>query len=261
MDYNRISAGLSSFIPTGLNEMESIRLMDRIDTKYIVSVNMLPELLKTSDNHYRILEIHAERDFRYHNVYLDSPDYYFFNQHVTGKLNRYKIRFRKYVNTGTTFLEIKKKNNKNRTIKWRIENNLTEDNSLSFEAQMFIGEHVHLGNQEIGPVLINSFRRFTLAGYESNERITIDYDLRFSDNNESMARFPYLAIIEVKRDAAGGRSVISDILKAGHIHPVGFSKYCMGTATLKDLPHKNVLKSKFLILNKIENEYFRNNNA
>jgi hypothetical protein len=261
MDLNRLTSSVSSFIPTSLNEMEKISLMDRLDTKYVIPVNKLPDLLKRTNGQYKILEIDKARDFQYHNVYLDSPDYYFFNQHVTGKLNRHKVRFRKYVSTGTTFLEIKLRNNKNRTVKWRIESTLTEYNGLSYDAQMFIGGHVSLNSLEIEPVLVNCFRRLTLAGYESNERITVDYDLRFSDNNGSMARFPYLAIIEVKRDAKGGRSIISDILKSEHIYPSGFSKYCMGTATLKDLPHKNTLKSKFIKLNKIENEYFRNNNA
>jgi hypothetical protein len=248
---------VNSFNPTCLNDMETVRLMDRIDTKFVVSVSSLPEILRRADGKYKVLEINNERDFEYHNVYLDTSDYCFFYQHVTGKLNRHKIRFRKYINTGSTFLEIKKRSNKNRTVKWRIQSQLSTENNLSNEAYCFISDHLQHNCIELKPVLVNRFRRFTLVNYDSNERITFDYDLRFSDTEGSLARLPYLSIIEVKRDGLRNRSQVCEILKESGVHPTGFSKYCMGAAVMKDLPHKNNLKSKFLLINKIENEYFR----
>jgi len=252
-----ISDAANCLIPTGLAEMDSISLMDRIETKYVVSLNMIPAIIGKLNGAYKILEINQTRVFDYHNVYLDTPEFHFFQQHVTGKYERYKVRFRKYVDTGTTFLEIKTKNNKQRTKKVRIESQLTEFNTLSFDANMFISERLKGRYPELNPVLINRFRRFTLAGLDSNERITVDYDLRYSDDTGSMARFPYIAVIEVKRDGRKVFSPVSRVIKDNRIHPCGFSKYCMGAAAMKDLAHKNNLKAKFLLLNRIENEYFR----
>ena len=44
-----------------------------------------------------------------------------FHNHHNGKLNRYKIRFRDYINTKNSFLEVKFKTNKGETIKSRQE--------------------------------------------------------------------------------------------------------------------------------------------
>jgi hypothetical protein len=252
-----ISEVVSLLKPAGLEEMDSISLMDRIETKYVVSLNRLPSILNRLNGNYNILEINGTRDFDYHNVYLDTSDLRLFQQHVTGRAVRYKVRFRKYVNTGNTYLEIKRKNNNGRTKKWRVESQLTESNSLPYEADLFINQHLNGRYNDLNPVLINRFQRLTLAGFNSCERITVDYDIRYSDEAGRLARFPYIAIIEVKRDGKKSVSPITEILKEGKIKPFGFSKYCMGTAAMKDIRHKNNLKAKFLTLNKLENEYFR----
>jgi hypothetical protein len=257
MLYDKLYEVINSFKPIGLDDMEEIRLMDRIEKKYIVSVTRIPEILRKADGRYKVLEINDKRDSEYHNVYLDTLDYVFFNQHVTGKLNRQKIRFRSYVNTGSTFLEIKNRSNKSRTVKSRIKSQYSSERGMSNEDFRFIENHLVCKTAELMPVLVNKFSRITLANCEFNERITFDYNIRFYDNEGSMARFPFLAVIEIKRDGAKFGSPIGDIMKEQMIQPSGFSKYCMGSAAMKDLPHKNTLKSKFLLINKIENEYFR----
>jgi hypothetical protein len=257
MPAEKLNECLFSLLSTGLDEMESVRFMDRTDTKYVLSVRKLPEIIHRIDGNYKVLEIKNERVFIYHNTYLDTNDYFFFNQHVTGKLERNKVRFRKYENSNLTFLEVKKRTKKNRTIKWRIESQLTPDNHCSDEAVKFINNDLPQKDLTLNPVLLNRFRRFTLAGFESNERITFDFDLKFADNSGGFARFPNILIIKIKRDGLRGRSVMSELLKELNIKPTGFSKYCIGTAILRDIPRKNILKPKFLMINKIENEHYR----
>ena len=116
---------LNSFIPIGLNEMDQVSFMNRTDLKFVLSAGRVTDLLTSLDRGYKILEINNERLYSYCTTYLDTSDYLFFNQHLTGKLERNKVRFRKYESTGITFLEVKRTTNKNRTIKWRIENKLT----------------------------------------------------------------------------------------------------------------------------------------
>ncbi|MCE5348226.1 MAG: polyphosphate polymerase domain-containing protein [Bacteroidales bacterium] len=257
----KIDLLLDSFAPICLEEMDNVRLMNRTDTKYVLSVKRLPEILNRMDGMYKALMINSNRIFSYATTYLDTSDFLFFNQHVTGKLERNKVRYRKYENTGTTYLEVKKKTNKNRTIKWRIENNLTSGNGCDERAYSFINEYIPQKPLVLKPVLKSNFKRITFVGPEIAERITIDYDLSFSDTNGNMAKYPFIAVVELKRQGFSYSSPVASILKDYLIHPTGFSKYCVGAAIFYDLPRKNILKQKQLLLNKIEDEYNRPDDA
>jgi hypothetical protein len=105
------------------------------------------------------------------------------------------------------------------------------------------------------PVLISSFQRITLVGSQLNERITIDQDLSYLDLEGNRVRFPTVAIVEHKRERFDNESPVRTILKDCLIHSTGFSKYCFGTAVMHDIPRKNMLKPKYLLINKIENEF------
>ena len=245
---------LDLFYPIGLEEMDSVRFMNRIDTKYIFSARRLPELLKMMDGVYRVLEINGYRISSYSTTYFDTPDYQFFNQHVTGKSERYKVRYRKYDSTGITFLEVKKKTKKSRTIKWRIENDLS-DNTCDDLAIKFIMKHIPDDTKVLAPVLTNCFKRITLVCLNIPERITLDFDLLYSGTNGNNTEIPFIAIAELKSESVAIRSPFSNLVKQLSIYPTGFSKYCLGDAILYDLPRKNILKPKLLLINKIENEY------
>ena len=54
---NNIENVLESYTPISLDEMEHVQLMNRVDTKYILPVNSLPEILDEMKADYRILEI------------------------------------------------------------------------------------------------------------------------------------------------------------------------------------------------------------
>ena len=100
---------LNSFAAVSLEGMDNVRLMDRIDTKFVLPAQQILDLLELMTEKYRVLEINGHRISSYDTTYLDTPDYMFFNQHVTGRIERSKIRFRNYNSTGITFLEIKRK--------------------------------------------------------------------------------------------------------------------------------------------------------
>jgi hypothetical protein len=255
MPVQDIREALDPFIPIGLDEIETVSFMNRSDLKYVLSVGRISELLGHLKGFYKILEINGERLLSYRTTYLDTDDYLFFNQHITGKLERNKIRYRNYESTDTTFLEVKRTTNKNRTIKWRIENKLTSDNFCNNVAKEFIKKHMPQSPLILKPVLINSFKRATLVGVDMKERVTIDFDLSFSEPGGKTFEFPFLTIIELKREAVSKRSPIAHTLKEGSVRPTGFSKYCIGTSILYDLPRTNILKPKFLLIKKIENEY------
>jgi hypothetical protein len=245
---------LDSFNSVRLEEMDKVRLMDRIDTKYLIPANRVPDLLNMMTGRYRVLEFNNDRISSYATVYLDTPDYVFFNQHVTGRTGRIKVRFRSYNSTGITFLEIKKKTKKNRTVKWRVENSLS-DNTCDESAIEFINTRIPVNTELLKPVLSNSFKRITLAGFDIPERITIDIDMSFTTPEGKSIELPLVAIVELKSEGIAARSPFSRIIRQISAYPTGFSKYCVGCAMLYDMPLKNILKSKLLLLNRIENEY------
>src|SRR5512137_1883455 len=91
---------LDTFNSVRLEGMEKVKLMDRVDTKYLLPANRVSDLLGMMQGRYMVLEIGNSRISSYETVYLDTHDYYFFNHHVTGRTGRVKVRFRKYKSTG-----------------------------------------------------------------------------------------------------------------------------------------------------------------
>jgi hypothetical protein len=254
MDYLEHHSVVHSFNPVSLEEIDCLKLMNRIDTKFVFSAGILPQLLETLTPVYKILEINNKREFLYETRYLDTEDMLFYFQHVRGMLARHKIRFRKYESTDTAFLEIKRRTNRNRTVKWRIKNSY--DSRITGEAAShFINKHIPFNSSTLEPVLENKFTRVTLAGFNTMERLTFDFNMNFTSTEGSGIELPYLAIAELKSDGYPSLSPFITAVKTMGIKPTGFSKYCMGNALLRELPKKNILKQKIILLNKIENEY------
>jgi hypothetical protein len=247
---------MNSFEPVGLDEIDCVRLMNRIDAKYVLSAGKLRDIFERINGHYKVLQINEARVFSYLTRYLDTNEYLFFDQHVVGKPERHKVRFRTYESTGITFLEVKKRTNRNRTIKWRIENNLLSDNNCDDLACRFIKEYVPGAALALRPVLTSSYKRITLVEAGLSERVTIDCDLSFSDISGNKILYPFLAIIELKREGLGKKSPMADIMKDLSLHPSGFSKYCFGASVLYDIPRRNILKKQQSLIKLIENEYY-----
>lgn len=253
MERAEVAKILEKFHPVGLEEMNSVRLMNRTDLKYVFSVNKLPGILNMAIGRYHVLKIDNQRDFQYSTTYLDSPDFMFLNQHINGRLPRFKIRYRVYEHSGRSFLEVKCKTSKNNTIKDRIKNNPVEG-IIDSQGNRFLQDHIPIDTSIFKPVLTTKFVRLTLVGLETSERITIDYNLSFNDNSGKTIELPLLAIAELKREQFNNKSVFSQLLKDFNVRKTGFSKYCIGMSLLHNLPKQNTLKRKFLLINKIEKE-------
>ena len=232
--------------------------MDRLDTKYVFADYKISELLTRIDRKYRVLDIKNSRSFLYSTTYLDTQEYMFYYHHVTDRRERNKVRFRKYDSTGVGFLEVKRRTNKDRTIKWRIENNYKTGNKLDNSALEFLTRYIPVNPDLLKPVLLNNFKRITLVNIELKERLTIDYDISFTGLDNKRAELPNIAVLEVKRDELKkSRSQPDLILKDLSVRPFRLSKYCIGAALLYDIPRKNVLKPKFLQINRINHEFIR----
>jgi hypothetical protein len=249
-----LEGALSKLNSVNLDSLYSVRLMNRVEVKYVFNIRKLPDLIRMLAGYYQVLEIKNMRILPYTTTYLDTSDYLFYSQHVRGEFSRYKLRYRRYEATNESFLEIKKKTNKGRTSKWRIEN-INNSGSFDSEATCFILKHLPVSPDIVRPAIINNFTRITLAGLELNERVTIDFNISFSSlENLREISLPYLAIAELKKDGYSDYSGFKALVREMNIYPAGFSKYCIGSAMLNDSVKKNMIKPKLLLLNKLENE-------
>lgn len=242
-DYSEVHKVLDEFAPIGLEDMGAVRLMSRIDNKYVIPVKLLPSILEQVKEHYFVFEVHGKRAHEYKTLYYDTDDLHLYKTHHQGKLNRYKIRERTYVDSEISFFEIKFKNNKNDTIKSRIKIDQLHD-MIEGDRSEFLKEISGLDGSTFKPKLWVLYYRITLVSKALNERSTIDLNLTF-DNYNNTVSYDDLVVIEAKRDKTVKTTPMLQALKENQLREGGFSKYCLGHAsTNPDIKHNN-FKKKF----------------
>lgn len=237
---------LNGYNPISLSEMDKVRLMDRMDSKFVLSFKDMIPLLESLSDHYFILTIGKNRVFSYRTDYFDTPELEMFSDHHNGKLNRYKIRQREYIESDTRFLEVKFKTNKGRIIKERIQKN--KEGIYNFRD--FIHQFTPYNPDILDVTLVNRFNRFTLVDKKMQERVTVDLNLSFSGYNQIVG-LNGLVIIEVKQDKNSRESHIFGLLKEKGIRPESFSKYCLGIALLSRHNKFNNFKRTINLINKL----------
>jgi hypothetical protein len=241
--------------PIQLEEMDRVKLMNRTDKKYWFHYQHLPQILYAIRNEYFILEINSESKLPYTTTYYDTTNNNMFTEHHNGKLNRYKVRRRSYVSSGISFLEIKFKNNKGRTIKKRISSEFG-NTTFTTQEREFLSRHIPFNPNELHPTLINNFSRLTLVNKNFKERCTIDLNLRFEIANKTAA-LSDLVIVEIKSDGKIDNSPLAKALFDLRIKPSGFSKYCVGRTLTNGALKRNAFKGK---IRRIEKTIKSNNN-
>ena len=232
---------------TTLDQMRRVKLMNRIDTKYVLSEDVLPCLLdEAAAAGYRVQLIDGVRACRYDTLYYDTALRDMYLAHHNRILTRQKIRTRCYVESGVTFLEIKNKSNRGRTRKKRIEIAPECFDNISHAEGVgpFFAEHARYACEVLSPALSTRFVRITLVNGDLTERLTIDLDLHYRDMRSGReSTIERMAIVELKQDGRRA-SAIKDILRRMRIMPLKVSKYCLGTTlTVADI-RRNRFKEK-----------------
>ncbi|MFY0671772.1 MAG: polyphosphate polymerase domain-containing protein [Bacteroidia bacterium] len=240
---------LEKYETIGLEQLKEAELQRRIDTKFLLRREQVLELLDFAIEDYRILEVEGVMDSRYDSIYFDTSDEQFYHDHHRKKLTRHKVRKRCYVNTNTSFFEIKHKNNKGITNKQRLQTyNFTAGlnaNELDFLNGYFEKE------MNLKHTLSNSFSRITLVSKKLNERVTIDHDLRYNENIRIGEYGQELMIVETKKLNNYQASAIETKMRYIGIKPYKISKYCMGMAQIHDNIKQNRFKTKFRKISKL----------
>lgn len=244
----QIKPVIESFETISLKEMDGVSLMKRTDTKFVIHEKDLIEVLEQVKNKYRVMEINSKRILPYSSLYFDTPSKKFYNDHHNRKVNRTKVRMRKYVESGICFLEIKQKNGKGKTTKSRISINDFEQN-LSENSVDFIQKVTH-HNFDLQPIIWNKFDRITLVNKTAKERLTIDLNLSFK-KNKHFKSFDNLVIVELKQERFSRTSPFAQQLKLKQINPYSLSKYCIGMISIYNNLKYNRFKQKLIKINKI----------
>ena len=249
---------LNNYDPIYLNEMSSVRLMDRHDTKLIMSRSLLNSVLEELINEYYVLEIGSKRAHAYESLYYDTASFKTYREHHNGRLNRYKLRYRSYVDSDLHYFEVKHKSNKNRTIKKRHET-IGIQTSLGATSKDMVQRLTYFDPNELFPTLWIYFDRITLVNHDLTERITIDVNLEYKSYlKEVEASHPSMVIVEAKQKRFNRHSKIISTLHDYGVYPIRISKYCLGMLSCFDEIKRNAFKPKMLRISKITgNDYYR----
>lgn len=239
-----IQKSLQSFASISLEEIKKVRLLKRMDTKYLFHESLLPGILANLVNDYAVLEVDGVRMQQYKTRYYDTPDFELYRQHHNGQRDRFKLRVRAYLNSNLEFLEVKRKDNQNRTQKSR----LPSDDSFKEETpevRAFLQAAFPLDHKTFVPKITNSFYRIALVSKYDQERLSIDLDIRFLSPFTQFA-LPGVVIAEVKQPRFSVHSAFIQQMRRAGRRPTSFSKYCVGVALA--YPHRKRNEFKPLLL-------------
>lgn len=237
---------LDDFRTISITEIEQVQLMKRVETKFVLPLAQLMQMLPDITKGYKVLQTAQNRLSTYHNLYFDTPCLQFYHDHHRGKQRRNKVRIRTYVDENQSYLEVKQKNPKGFTQKQRmpIETSTYKLNAATNPfLEKAIGE-----KRELHPVLTAQFKRITLADHQLTERCTIDIDIQY-DHDVQLGK-KQVVIIEVKQASYSRSSPLMRCLKQANVQPYKVSKYCLGMALTRPSLKQNLWKQKFRKINK-----------
>ena len=237
----------ANFTPISLKNMDGVKLMNRTDTKFAFSINQLQKIFENISPYYDILEIDNKRMHSYKSLYFDTSDRKFYNDHHNKRVNRHKIRFREYVDSGLTYLEVKLKTNKGKTVKKRLKVDKISNN-LTLEQQQYIDKVIGT-TLDVIPIQWINFNRITLVHKTQKERLTIDINLDYYNSNDN-GDLRKIIIAEVKQERMSRSSDFIRIAKEMSIFPMRISKYCFSSMCLDNTLKQNSFKEKKIFINK-----------
>lgn len=247
---------LSQMDPISLDEMSAIKLMNRIDTKFLLNQQLLQDLAQQWPSLFYIQEIDGKRIANYKTLYFDTQNAITYTAHHNQQLHRQKIRQREYVDSGTCYCEIKNKVNTGRTKKNRIGISQSEWGALDHPTiDAFVKENLWITQETLYPRLQTQFQRITLVNRARTERITIDQNLRFQHMlNGCEVDVPDLVVVEVKQDGRQ-QSDFKQLLQEARIQPKRISKYVLGMLLTDPSIKYNRFKSKIRYINNLINPH------
>lgn len=225
------------FAPISLDALtERAALLTRVDRKYVLTADAVTHLLETAPDSTRQLSIDGVREFDYVSDYYDTPDLACYLGAARRRRRRFKVRHRRYVQTGGAFLEVKTRRG-DATVKERLAWAVPEiaGPGADFVESSLRQANLTVDTARLAPTLRTSYRRSTLFLPETGSRATLDADLTWrTPAGRSLASDA--VIVETKTGSTP--CAIDRLLWSQGYRPVAVSKYAVGLAALHPaLPH------------------------
>jgi hypothetical protein len=234
--------------PVGLDELvERAALLTRVDRKYVVPEGDVKPLVRAVAGNAAVLEIEGLRRFTYDSTYYDTRDLMTYHLAARKRRRRFKVRRRTYVDSATTFLEVKTRGRRKTTVKDRVPWQATAspvggvgDGSAFIEDVLDRAGLDGVPVPDLVPALQTYYSRTTLLllppdGHGPASRVTLDTGLTWALPDGPRVLLPGLAVVETK---SGPTPSAADrhLWSAGR-RPVRVSKFGTGLAVLRpELP-------------------------
>lgn len=217
---------------------KTFSLMNRFDFKFLLKSSEAIAFLNHLYSEYDLIANNEIMIRSYETKYFDTYQRDTFLMHHKGKFPRYKIRTRTYLDTNDQFVEVKFKNNKGLTEKYR--NKLIEVDNLFMQPDVisFLNSHKIHNLESLQESLLVNYQRISLKHKQINERITLDFNLTFS-GNQKKTLLEDIVIVEVKQEKKFLSSAM-EILRSFNKRSISMSKYCYGiSSTDPSIKHNN----------------------
>ncbi len=229
---------LEDLAPVSLDELIAhAPRQTRVDRKYLVPRSLLPRLYAGLPGDTRVLDIDALRQFAYHSTYFDTAELACYHLAGQRRRRRAKVRVRSYLDTGSSWVEVKTRGPRGTTIKHRVTHEVAREDQLGAAGAVFVADRLDealvagVPVADLVPVLTTGYTRSTLL--LGADRVTVDTDLRWAlpASAGRGLHLPELAIVETKSGAAP-TAVDHALWRLGH-RPLRMSKFGAGLAALQ----------------------------
>ena len=219
------------FDPATQELLEQRALLKRVDTKFVCHQRHLQGFCESLRSEYQAVQSGNTSHAPYRTIYWDTKERKSLIDHHRGRRPRFKVRIRHHLAREMTFLEVKASRSKGKTAKERIDLPFATEDLTHAQLADRLSAHSDIPAADLRPSMWVEFRRMTLVGVHVNERITIDTELVFKDENGEQA-LPDLAILEVKQRRRDHHSPSMKVLRAKQFTEMSLSKYVTGAQYL-----------------------------
>lgn len=227
-----MSGPTGALAPLSLEEVLAVAdLQTRTDRKYLVDPAVFAALVDELGAGLGTLAIDGMRSFRYESVYFDTPALDSYLGAARGRRRRFKVRTRTYLDSGDCMLEVKTRNGRGETVKFRTPYDVGHRSCLESAGLEFVRTHAALpAGASLKSVLTTTYQRSTMVELATRARLTADAGLECSSPAGASVSLPGELLVETK--SPGGPTAADRFLWRNGVRPLAVSKFCVGMAAL-----------------------------
>ncbi len=213
----------------------------RVDRKYLLPEDELENVLSTNSNLWTTESVAGLTTQRYETMYFDTPELTFFHAARGQRPQRCKVRVRYYLDTDDRFIEVKRRNTRDETVKVRQPwaGSIAQAGHFLHESLGSSATVMDLLVDHLVPTAQTAYERVALL-LSSGGRMTIDRQLMVGRHDALTHRLfddgSNLVIVETK-STGQSPTAMDRALWGQNFRPLSLSKYALAIASFRpDLP-------------------------